>query len=681
MDIIIYNNMVMIIDILKLISIFVLGFFLPGYLVARMLHSRMIHVTSILGSILILFQTIFYLQIADIPLRYDTLICTLLGITIALSALFHFRKKANLIKPIDDPISKPSPFFIIFSIAILLLITYRLTMAPLTGPDIIFRWEHLPKLMLTHQNFDFYPPFTGEDYTKYFFTDSFPPMVQFTYFSLYSAISTHSKEVANLLTILQFVLIIFSAYYIIKKETDSTHSDTFLILFLFSNFSFFKILSYGQENGWLSISLLLTWFFLYKNEDKTSNFILAAIITSVGTLSREYGGFIFCCGILLCFVYKVKMKHLLVYAAIVSALIAPWFIRTWVITGNPVYSLNLLGFYVNPGHKEVLNQLNLISGLTINTKVRITKTIILLIQFAFIPIVFGFWYLIKNRKVGLLILILFNTIIWIMSIRFTASIEGSLKVLLPSLIILCIDAAIFLSKNYKKAQLSISLVAGFILCLGLCVNIFIYQKGTTIKGIFIALFLIIITLEVIFFLRQRENISQITISVMFAVSVTWVILNISIYPTSISYINSIGDMIIHVTRRHNVPILEDAFWTNFRHKVKGRFRVIGENPYIHSITYGTNVELIPLWSPEIAFLMNEKHDAEEFYQRLRELNIHGFLYYPNVYTGKWYEQTPFYKACMFGDRKLIKHPNLSAGDGEWQLYLVPPARKINDTKK
>ncbi|MBC7288999.1 MAG: glycosyltransferase family 39 protein, partial [Armatimonadetes bacterium] len=82
---------------------------------------------------------------------------------------------------------------------------------------------------------------------------------------------------------------------------------------------------------------VLAWL----SERRREDFLQAAVMAGCGMTAKAQGLFTF--GVLLIFMgsfvlrQKCRVRELLAFSAIALAIAAPWYIKSWVVTGNPVY--------------------------------------------------------------------------------------------------------------------------------------------------------------------------------------------------------------------------------------------------------------------------------------------------------------------------------------------------------
>src|SRR5262249_29553555 len=159
--------------------------FLPGYFLSRLLESPAKWISSFLISILLLFEALFCLQILHIPIHF----ASVFGVLAVLSTLLGILafKKGNASEETVLRFGDENRWLLVLGVLVSTLFVARAFLSPLQGYDTYFSWNFLATQILQHGNFAFYPPLTPEDFRQYFYVDSVPPMVQFSYWWLYAS--------------------------------------------------------------------------------------------------------------------------------------------------------------------------------------------------------------------------------------------------------------------------------------------------------------------------------------------------------------------------------------------------------------------------------------------------------------------------------------------------------------
>lgn len=327
----------------------VLGcFLLPGWLMARRWPTPAPLVTAFLGSATLLFLLVLALEAVGVPLQVRTLG---LGFAAASAALL-WRWPLGTPRFARDP-ARPTRhgaawwwWLPVAGAAISLVL--RAVMDPQCGFDATFRWDYLARLFLTHQSLAGYPPLTAADFEYYSWCDGIPPLIPLLNLWIYAGTGT----IAPVLTGARVVgeawllgLVVFRYARLLWGDAGGLPAVAALASSALALWS----LQIAQETGVLAISLvaMLHLLELHAREDRLSLTIWAAVAAAIGALSREYGlaypllGF----GLLL---MRRQGRAALWFALVAAAVCAPWYVRNWVLTGNPLYPQTLGGLF--PGN-------------------------------------------------------------------------------------------------------------------------------------------------------------------------------------------------------------------------------------------------------------------------------------------------------------------------------------------
>ncbi|MCX7917101.1 MAG: hypothetical protein N2589_03120 [bacterium] len=586
--------------IFKFLFLFLFSFFLPGFIISQLFESNLLFPSSFIISTVILFEVIFLLQIFSIPITLYSILSFLTFINLVLGIIFLRKKGKNLFIPVYPSfIIKKNSSLIILYFIFFVFIFIRLWNAPLFGPDTRFRWNFLAERIFKLKNFSFYPPYKPEHFKNYFYPDSIPPLVSFSYLYVYLIVGTPLKSLTSILIIIQIISILITIYSLTEKLFGQ---KTALInqLTLFSTPFLFLFTFIGQEAGYLTLSLISTLYFIYCNKEKNTSILLSAISTSLGILSREYGWLFLFSGILTCSVLKLNLKKIMLYVLITFLFSFPWYLRTWIFTGNPFYSVPIGNlFKVNPviagiltTYKEILP-----SGLPL-IKVFINYTFIL--TFLGIP---GIILYFRNKGDLLLLNIILIFALWFFSTRYTVAQFLSLRILLPAIIFLSIGCAGFityLKDNYGK-KVYITILIFLIISYFRSLPIIIFYPYTPSK------IQLKKCIQYLFF-QKLENIGP-------------------------------EKFLSDLLNRSELSIS----------------RILTDNAYIHSAFVDSQFEIIPVWSPEVYFIFNSSLSENEINEKLKKLKINAVLYTNKNLNNIFLNKFPFFDTYVKNWQIIIQN--------------------------
>ena len=155
-----------------------------------------------------------------------------------------------------------------------------------------------------------------------------------------------------------------------------------------------------------------------------------------------------------------------IFAAATLSTAGPWYVRNWVLTGNPLYSLELLHFPVNPVHAAILRVYQMSLGMGGWTASDWRTVLLYLAGFATLPMLAGFPAAVRDfRRHGfLLVIALLLVAVWLQSVAYTSGGFGlSTRVLSPALVVLAIAAAGWLEPLLRRRCWHLPLLAAILL--------------------------------------------------------------------------------------------------------------------------------------------------------------------------------------------------------------------------
>jgi hypothetical protein len=359
------------VEIIKIIIGCIFGYFFTGYLVSLLCKTNCKVVSSYLISLLILFYSIFIPGIFGIFLDYDSVLMSLGVVTVILLLVVKYRQDGNVIIFLSrKSFNLRYKVLLVFPFFVCLELFLRGYLRPLISPDAVFRWNFLPRLMIAFGRFSFYPPYTAEDYKFYYFSEGIPPLIQFTYFWLYTSFSAVDKHLTAFITLIQYSFTIFLVFKSSERIFSSQRAAWISsLVFISSSLTFFSFYL-GQETGMTALSTAAVLFYAVEfryHKSKISAIIPLAVAASLGGLSREYGIIIIFCGILFLYMRKTPYRYILFFTVLSIIFTAPWYIRSWIITGNPFYC-NIIAsiFPVNSVHAGIFKVYSEKLGLILN---------------------------------------------------------------------------------------------------------------------------------------------------------------------------------------------------------------------------------------------------------------------------------------------------------------------------
>jgi hypothetical protein len=165
--------------------------------------------------------------------------------------------------------------------------------------------------------------------------------------------------------------------------------------------------------------------------------VSAGLAAALCALAREYGWMAVAAGAATLAWRRFPSRQIGIFAAVAVAAAAPWYVREWLRTGNPFYSLAVGPFPVNPIHDGILQ--------FYRTVMHVNDSVVgMLFTLAPLQLVAGIpGAAMRFRERGYLAAIAaLVAAVWLQSVGYTsAGLETSLRVLSPAMAVLSVAAA------------------------------------------------------------------------------------------------------------------------------------------------------------------------------------------------------------------------------------------------
>jgi hypothetical protein len=577
----------------------ILAFVLPGCLLARILRVRLGPVAGLLLSVMLLVQLVFWMGLAGAALNLHTVGAALLTANLLIGFFFWRRPARSRLSREFSPLARLT-FAICAGIGLLVLV--RLVLAPLTGADTYWRWEFLATQILTQQSFAFYPPFDAADFAHYFYPEGVPPMVGFSYFWLYACFGGVAKSATCLLVFAQWAAILATAWALTRRF-GSEKAAALAVAILLSCPIVFWAVAIGQETGWTTLSMLAMLFFLSNEGPRRRQHVaMAAVAAAIGALSREYGCYISICGVLT-LLWQRNWRDILLFGVVVAALAAPWYLRTWTITGNPIYSLGLGDLFPrNLMYHTDMERLAQTMGFQAAPGAMALFFLVAYAQYATLPLAGLAGAVALLRRQGfLLICAALGTLIWLMSVRYTDVLSNSERVMAPVFALLAVAAALWFDSGRK------GILAVLFLLLGAFANFALLDAGRAqlvqwpvLLGATLAAGALGLFLD----LRAPRGLVRSLVMAIVLLALARSLLYVAAFPT-----RHLKDGIDLAKRHHSAPreVNVRAFlqWN----PLPPGTRILATTTYARPTFANTAYEIVSPFSPEMLFLLESENPA------------------------------------------------------------------------
>ena len=588
----------------------VLGLFLPGFFIAKYLRHTLWGASAFTISLLILFHSIFWLGVFHISITLWTVLPSL----IAASAGAAWLQRRSAIPVATNPAPRfttQDRILILSSGFVGAVLLVHSAISPLMGGDMLFRWDFLAQRLLALGRFDFYPPLAPADFRTYFFVDGIPPMVSFTHWWLYASAGRYLPSLICVFVATQFACTLAFTYGA-ASAVFSRRAGVLAAAMLAASPLYFRSVVLGQETGLTALAVAATLYFVVtaRQANDVPAMVSAGLAAALCALSREYGWIALIAGVIALLWRRQPLKQVFVFGAVAMAAAAPWYVRTWILSGNPFYSLRFGSFAVNPIHDRILQFYSAsvdVPGWTIGNWASVLLPFLLFATFQVLAGIPGGFS--RFRQQGyLLVTALLLVAVWIQSIGYTSGgVEISTRVLSPALVVFSITGAGILERLTRRTRWRSAMTIAIIVC----------QLWTAAQGA--------IYPNDPFSLRAG----------------LWLR---SAFPR-------IGANAEFQIRDQLVRILPPGY------------RVLSDSAYLHAALVDTGIEVVPVWSPEVRFIFSSS--PEESDRRLRSLRIGSVVCYPLTKNMAFLTSaSPFYASLPERWRPL-------AQVGDFLFILVP----------
>lgn len=414
-------------------------FLLPGQLFARRLACPAPWLAGFLASAVYLFNLAVLFSAIGVPLEFRTVAA---GLTLATLGAWKLPQRTLARRPLSflprsgDWLWLLPPFFALLSVSV------RAVIDPLSGYDNGFRWDYLARLILAHASMGGYPPVSAADFEFYAWCDGIPPLVPLINFWIYATADSIAPSLIAMRVIGEAVLLGYAIHRYASLLWGERGGASALAAVSASSLAIWSIAT-GQETGLTAISLVAMLYYLElaKREPAAHGVRWAAVAAGVGALSREYTLIYFCLGAGVLLSRRVPLRSLAEFSAIATAIAAPWYVRNWITTGNPLYPQTLGGIFPgNSVHEEVMRYVTE-NWSPLNGRIDPTYLAIYLGPVAAVTALFGLVGAAKRRPGTLPALLGVVTVtgLWAASLRHTdGGWNYAARILLPALAVLAV---------------------------------------------------------------------------------------------------------------------------------------------------------------------------------------------------------------------------------------------------
>ena len=331
-----------------LLPVALAGFVLPGYLLTRLIPSACVPLSAFLGSILVLFWIVLGNQLLGLPLDLAHVAGGLGAVVLGLFLLAPRKPPVPKAAANDSqPLRADHVLYLVAALLGIASIVVRAAVDPLSGYDNLFRWNALSLEMLHTGSLSYYPAVSAEAFSHYAWCDGIAPLVSSLNFWLYLGTGSSAPVMTVARIALEAGLLFLAVFQFARTLWGGRAAGwTAMGMLATSSLALWSV-AMGQETGLTALTLVAMLYFLhaYVQSGQTSDVAWAGIAAAAGALSREYGLAYIIIGAVVLAGQKRLRTGLLRFIGMALALSAPWYLRNAWITGNPLYSMDLLGLF------------------------------------------------------------------------------------------------------------------------------------------------------------------------------------------------------------------------------------------------------------------------------------------------------------------------------------------------
>jgi hypothetical protein len=275
-------------------------------------------------------------------------------------------------------------------------------------------------------------------------------------------------------------------------------------------------------------------------------------------LSREYGWIAVVAGVATLLWRKLSRRQAVIFAAVAATAAGPWYVRNWIVAGNPFYSLSVGPFAVNPIHEGIMQYYQTVLGPGRWTPDTLGALLWFLLIVAPLQLAAGIpGAVTRLRERGYLgVAAALLTLVWLQAVGYTTGGLGiSTRVLSPTMAVLSICAANMLERRRGAAM------AAILAC----------QLWTVAQG--------------------------------------------SVYPNSFA---AWPEQAFKPLLKSSEYQIRDQLAA----AVQPGARILTDNAYLHAALADKGIDVVPVWSPEVRFLYTSTaEDADQRLRSLAILTV------------------------------------------------------------
>ncbi len=476
---------------------------------------------------------------------------------------------------------------------VLAVLALRLSVQPLIGYDVTIRWDLVARQVLAVQSLEHYPPQTAADFAWAALPDAMAPVVSLASWWLYAAAGAPDLRLAAAFALAQAVVAGLFVWCF-ARALGGAGAGPRATAVLAATPLVFVAVGMGQETGLTTIAVLALLFYLHQAGDDWAPgaVVMAALAAALGALAREYGWALLPLAWLLLGMRRAPRRIVLGFSAIVLAVAGPWYLRTWVLTGNPFFPIPLADLLpVNPAYAYFLAEYRRLHGLATFTSAQWRGLGLTLLALAPLQLLALPWIARRpgRRGVGLGAGAALVAILWLASVDLTVGgPQYSLRVLAPAAALLAVAA------------------------------------GVAWDGL-------------------RAGTARRLCAIAVGLAIAWAVVVDVLLPHPVTTV-AVADWLHRATHRVDFAYRREGLAVVVAAHLPPGVRVLTGNPYEHAALIGSANPAIVIWSPEVGFLFDPSLPAHDMAARLRELGVGAVLALPPGHFDYLARASSFFRA-------------------------------------
>ena len=323
------------------LALLLAGLLVPGSMLLRALRLPWSLAAAFLGSAASLYVVVLVCACTGLPISFFSLSAAL-GLVALGGHLAARGRSAGELTSSFACFSQLGPWLPLY-LAFWAVVGYRLIALPLSGPDVSFRWSHLAEQMLQFGTLDFYPARSAADFLKYFWTESIPPGIASLYAWAYACGGSNAALWTSPVVGLQLLSLHEIFWRLGSRWGGEVVARRAVLLAAACPLLTWSVLI-GQETGLTALAVGgLVWCLPHLHEPDGRRWAgLAGLFTIAAAGTREYGPIYAVTAVVVAAgLMRLPRRTTFTLALVAVPLALLWPLRVWLLTGNPFYSLAL----------------------------------------------------------------------------------------------------------------------------------------------------------------------------------------------------------------------------------------------------------------------------------------------------------------------------------------------------